>query len=343
MLRKTGAGWVTQQKYQDRGIVYLQNFDIDGTDLKPNHQKALRELVLPQLEQGCSLTLVGMTDRLGSYQYNKRLSTERIHSVRCFLERMAKKAFRVDQLLASSEDRATTAGMRDNTRGDAFRAVAAVLWPSPQPRKIDPKSIKVPPTPGVPVFTDWGWSVDLAAGLTDLVGAFTSIVFVELLGGFFAVVGPILSGIVALAEADRNARFNGFCEGVWLGMQLLAKQYSDPKLDRLPLDEWPHLKQPTIPTRRGDLVHHRFGKLVHEGRNEGARYVYEYVRQMERKPVAVTLRGVRQKRRIGGRLMLRALYVKKGDKVADWMKSQVDDELKKRGIGPWPLGGPKKR
>lgn len=242
MLRRTGEGWVNHGTYDRRAILYLQNFDIDGTEVKPLHQKALKDLIVPRLEDGCSITLVGMADRLGSYQYNLKLSARRADSVLQFLRRQTQKGFRVQQQLADSERRAASRGMRDNTRGDEFRAVAVVLWPNPQPRKIDPKGIKLPPTPGVPIFSNWGPIFDGAAGFVALIAAFSSAAFVTLLDGFFGVVGPIIAGIVALAEADRNARFNGFCQGVWLGMQALADQFKDHKLDQTPLDMWPRMK-----------------------------------------------------------------------------------------------------
>ncbi len=343
MLRRTGEGWINFDQHKKRPILYLQNFDIDGTALKPKHQEALRKGIAPNLENGCSVTLVGMTDRLGSAQYNKQLSVKRADAVLRFLRKNTKNGFRVQQQLAAGERRAASHGMRDNSRGDAYRAVAVVLWPSPQPKKLNPQEIALPETPGVPFFSKYGWILDVAGGVTDAVGIFTSAVFVELLGGFFAVVGPILAGIVTIVEADRNAKFNGYCEGIWLGMQKLADQYKNPKLDETALDEWPHLKQPKIPHRRGDLIHHRYGKLVHEGRNEGAKHVFDFVKKLEREPKEITLHGVKQKRRVGGRLMLRALSKQKGIRVGEWMQGEVAKELDKRKIGPWPLGGPRKR
>src|ERR1035438_2990992 len=89
MFRATGPG-KREDKCSFPGIIHalLYNFDFDDMQgsLKAEHQKFLREKVVPILKNdNGQIWMQGSASRIGAYDYNKKLSDIRVHRVADFL------------------------------------------------------------------------------------------------------------------------------------------------------------------------------------------------------------------------------------------------------------------
>lgn len=67
-------------------------FDFDKATLNEDNQRILEMMVLPSIRANSRVSVIGYTDRIGSDDYNKKLSAERAQTVRLFLQSRAKDA-----------------------------------------------------------------------------------------------------------------------------------------------------------------------------------------------------------------------------------------------------------
>ncbi len=67
-------------------------FEFDKATLTPDNQRILEQSVLPSIKANSTVSIIGYTDRIGSDDYNKKLSRERSTTVQTFLQSRAKDA-----------------------------------------------------------------------------------------------------------------------------------------------------------------------------------------------------------------------------------------------------------
>jgi len=67
-------------------------FDFDKATLNADNQRILEKMVLPAIKANSSVSIIGYTDRIGTEDYNKKLSAERANTVKAFLQSRATDA-----------------------------------------------------------------------------------------------------------------------------------------------------------------------------------------------------------------------------------------------------------
>jgi hypothetical protein len=145
MKRATGPGMIEARPAlhasgERRVGQLLFNFDIDDAAVKPEHQQALEQDVLPLLAiRGARIRLRGTASRSGAASYNQQLSQRRVNAVRDFLIKNGAVLTQFDTSAAVGEDDAKAAGQADGSEDPRFRAVlVTVLIPiSGQPVRFD--------------------------------------------------------------------------------------------------------------------------------------------------------------------------------------------------------------
>lgn len=153
-LKRTGAGKVGLYPTSDgRTHAILYNFDIDGAELKTEHQHFLETQVAPLLTQDGSTIVKGLCSRSGSWKHNNTLSEKRADKVHLFLSRAARRATGIFLLKGLSEDAAEDAGHKDGTENEFFRAVELIVSPARHPGILPPKKQKPKPYP--PKQVNW--------------------------------------------------------------------------------------------------------------------------------------------------------------------------------------------
>lgn len=129
----------------------LYGFAVNSVELKEQHIRWLDEFVVPILEDGGSVSLVGEASRTGSASYNKLLSQRRAQKVLEHLQLQQRTAFsRYDlgSVSAVGELAAKKAGLRDGTEDAFYRAVLVRAWGKPnvpappQPKPDLPKTVR---------------------------------------------------------------------------------------------------------------------------------------------------------------------------------------------------------
>lgn len=122
----------------------LSNFEVNKSTLSKDHKAWLDRHVVPILEAGGSVTLVGLTSRTGSPEHNEELSRERAKSVLVYLRTQAGNSFNHLISLGLGEAPATARGVPDGTEDENDRAVLIFSWekPKPPPPKRPRKPVK---------------------------------------------------------------------------------------------------------------------------------------------------------------------------------------------------------
>ncbi|PID42549.1 MAG: hypothetical protein CSB48_10070 [Proteobacteria bacterium] len=166
MNKPTGPGR-TERRNSPKSLL-LYNFDINGDRLKPEHEAFLRKEVVPVLQRGGSVSLVGLASRSGSASYNQALSERRAKSALAFLQKAVTKKFAVRTLTGFGEDKAKQEGYRDSTEDQRFRSVVVFVSAA----SIPPVPPKKPPGPKdrvlVVLLENGGIKIDVAAILSKL-------------------------------------------------------------------------------------------------------------------------------------------------------------------------------
>lgn len=67
-------------------------FEFDKSTLTPDNQRILEQNVLPSIKANSTVSIIGYTDRIGSDEYNQKLSRERGATVQTFLSTRARDA-----------------------------------------------------------------------------------------------------------------------------------------------------------------------------------------------------------------------------------------------------------
>ncbi len=134
--RHTGPGR-TEHRANPASLM-LYNYDVDGSRMKPEHEAELRHSVIPKLNVGGSVSIVGLASRSGSMAHNDKLSLDRANHVFEFLNRNVHRGLRARLVQGFGERKAKQEGYRDGTEDERFRSVLLFVSTGPVPP---------PPTP----------------------------------------------------------------------------------------------------------------------------------------------------------------------------------------------------
>jgi hypothetical protein len=139
-LIRTGRGVVTIDPRAPTGGIraVMSNFDIDGADVKPEHQTFLRTRVIPiMVGPAARCWLQGSASRSGPDAHNQALSERRANAVQAFLVANGVQASRINAS-AVGESQANPARL-ENAPDRAVAVLAAPLYrppPPPPPRPV---------------------------------------------------------------------------------------------------------------------------------------------------------------------------------------------------------------
>ena len=216
------------------------------------------------------------------------------------------------------------------------------------------------PNPNNPVLEWAGKTLDTLGFAGSMIDLIFDFVLADVFGNILAVISTILSLPAAWDSADRKAKFNGYCSGFWNAMQDMADAFKSDALDSLirvsitPPDAgnpvgpasnipvtWPTIPQPAphiTSLNEASLMESERQNRV--GEREGCQKAYDYIMGLERNPqtLAWFQDGHNYKVDATGKVMLRLLYKgAKGQGVASLIRSRINEELKKKGQGEWPI------
>ncbi len=340
MPRPTGPGRSERLPGPPRPGLLIYNFDIDGDQLKPEHQEFLRQEVVPVLRRGGSVSIAGLASRSGTVSHNQALSRRRAENTLVFLEHVIPTGFLSRQVIAFGERRAAWEGQRDGTEDDRFRSVVLYV----EERSVPPPD--VPPVIDVtPTLPDEG-VLDSVAHILEVLGkvGLGAEIFVGGALGFGAgLVGLAADALIAFAElplawaaGDREARYLGKRRGLRNAMQDMANAFSSPALDAIPEARWPPVPRPAphlSPVSEASLL--ESDRQARQGEREGCSMAYDVVMRMERtrREQTVMIRGRRMRIRFTGRMYLRFMasaYPREGA-VADAVEVEINRRLRAQG------------
>jgi hypothetical protein len=142
------------------------NFDVNQSQLKPEHEEWLKYAVIPYLKRGGSVAMGGLASRTGSAEHNKGLSQRRIDSVLSSLRRESPN-FAVRVQIALGESGAEIAGARDNSEDERWRGVLLSVWVRPSPPPPPPIPQRSAPEPVMVerrVYANFIWKFTMKGG-----------------------------------------------------------------------------------------------------------------------------------------------------------------------------------
>ena len=145
MSKSTGPGR-TEHRTSPKSLL-LYNFDINGDQLKAEHETFLRKEVVPVLQRGGSVSLVGLASRSGSHSHNLALSERRAHNTLAFLRKAVPSGFAARQVAGFGESKAEQEGYRDGSEDERFRSVVVFTSLSPTPPVPPKKNVVTPEKP----------------------------------------------------------------------------------------------------------------------------------------------------------------------------------------------------
>lgn len=176
MSKPTGPGR-TEHRTSPKSLL-LYNFDIDGDQLKAEHEAFLRREVVPILQRGGSVSLVGLASRSGSESHNLSLSERRAHNTLAFLRKAVSSKFAAREVTGFGESKAQQEGYRDGSENERFRSVIVFVSPAPTPPDPPKKHDITPEKPTTPfgpkdrtlvvLLENGGIEIDVAAILLKL-------------------------------------------------------------------------------------------------------------------------------------------------------------------------------
>ena len=114
-------------------VVRLSHFKIGSHTLHHAHLPFLRSEVIPVLDKGGSILLMGMASRSGSAATNQALSQRRTDEVLRNLRTLTKVNFKVVVNTGVGELAAQAENVRDGNEDPYWRAVQIVYWDKPEP------------------------------------------------------------------------------------------------------------------------------------------------------------------------------------------------------------------
>ncbi len=212
-------------------VVRLSHFNIGSHGLHPDHLAFLTSSVVPVLDKGGSILLMGMASRSGSAASNQALSQRRNDEVLKRLRSISRANFKVNQSVAVGEEAARDAKVADGKEDPYWRAVQIVYWGNPEP---PPPPSGVPPTEKVDVkalaemlgleehdlnrlFNQYNWTIDGVLNVVGLIGEFAPIAIVaaeiiSVAGLFLGMITQFVGFFAYLARLDQEdgIRFGTF-------------------------------------------------------------------------------------------------------------------------------------
>jgi hypothetical protein len=176
MSKPTGPGR-TEYRTSPKSLL-LYNFDINGDQLKAEHEIFLRKEVVPVLQRGGSVSLVGLASRSGADSHNLALSERRAHNTLAYLRKAVPGAFAAREVTGFGESKAEQEGYRDGSEDERFRSVIVFTSSAPTPpdppkkHDVTPEKPKVPLGPKdrvlVVLLENGGIEIDITAILMEL-------------------------------------------------------------------------------------------------------------------------------------------------------------------------------
>jgi hypothetical protein len=148
MSKFTGPGR-TEHRTSPKSLL-LYNFNINGDQLKAEHEAFLRKEVVPILQRGGSISLVGLASRSGSDSHNLALSEKRAHNTLAFLRKVVPGKFAAREVTGFGESKAKQEGYRDGSEDERFRSVIVFVSPAPTPPDPPKKHDIAPEKPKQP-------------------------------------------------------------------------------------------------------------------------------------------------------------------------------------------------
>jgi len=231
-------------------------------------------------------------------------------------------------------------GTDDNVESALWRAVVINAWN---------RALPPPAPPGVGVtFNNSTWAdtagkvLDVAGGLLgiiDLAVDIADLTAVRSATGVGGLVIGVIQDIVAMpliwASTDALAETNGEIQEAADAIQDMADQFSDDKLEKTPVSQWPAVKVPDLHTPANPKPN-AFQEVWRSGQSQGRQKAAQQVIDLEQNPKLITLPDGKNIR-MSGRLWLRVVpKAFKDNAGVEIVIKPANEELRKRGRPPFP-------
>jgi hypothetical protein len=332
--------------------VLFYNFGKNSDIVKYEHLNGLVRHIAPVLDQGGSVTLIGMASRTGPEGFNVRLSRARAASMLSALARIVGdrgKAAHAKLGISEGSANAARAGNAPGFENPRFRAVsitAALSSDPPDPQLPDGYSdVDTSDLPSVTVgdFMDrFGVAegfVSTTVSIAELISEAGWVVIAAewfpVIDGVFLVIGFIWT----FKEADDLAHFNGWARGFMDAWQDMASTYSDRKLDPHHPENWPDIPKPSPHFQYNvpDSALTASDQEARRGMREGADAAYKAVQNLEQNPKDLKVPKTNEIIKGTGKVTLWWIYqARKGD-VSGAVLEAINKKLHEKGKGDWPL------
>ena len=327
--------------------VLLYNFEVGSNTVKSEHMRALLQKVVPLLDGGGSVTIVGMASYTGHEKVNVDLSKRRAQATLNTLSRTVAdtgKSAKVKVGVSRGWANAAASGEKYGTEDSRFRSVLVTAWLLPDPPPAPPDLSNMVPLPDMPPTLGDAFDklsvgeagVSTAFSIAEL---FTGAAFVSVAT---TVVMPILDSIftilslpIAWIAAGKLAHFNGWVRGFTDSMQEMAQTYQDPKLDPAKSDTWPALPHP-VPHFEWNVPDSQLTADQQEdrgGRREGCDKAFEAIQGLDANPkdVSAQVNGKEVKFKMTGKALLWTLWQTTKGRVGAKFLEQINKKLREQG------------
>lgn len=344
--------------------VLLYDYESGKPNVKSAHIACMLSKVMPLLNKGGSLTVIGMASMFGNEASNKTLSEQRARQVLSFLNQRAGTVLRARLVKASVSGTGTDTAKKQleapGSDNERYRSVYIHAWIKKDPPDLPKPDTKLPdgdeflksitgtdiPQPDQGVLGGIG-GLDLAGRTFDGLGAVGTVVdlgaqiagsvaaatVASLLSAGLGIVSTVLGLFDSWANAYDPAKFNGKCQGFWDAMQDMADQYKSPSLDTTPLSSWPALKKPVPHVGKGPAAFQSEG-VWREGQTAGCDGAYTAILGMENNPKDLKVKLAGKEEKMTGRIFLRLLSRSKGNQVDQYFFNYINGMLKQAGKKP---------
>jgi hypothetical protein len=348
MSKYTGPGQLDNIGGPRKLLLY--NFDVDGDNLKPEHQAALRQMVVPRLSTGGSVAIIGLASRTGSYGHNQRLSERRARNVFSFLQANVPGGnFPVKGFTASGKQvsgptgwgelKAKDEGERNGTEDRRFRAVCIVLGDgqrTPDPIGVFPdlKELSVDFSGGsldtaAKVLDTAGKILDTISSAGGVVGLAVEAAMFEVVNTAIGVVATIIGLPGVWLSGNVLAQKNGFITGFSTAMEEMAAKFDDYDLRDLPENKWPAVPHPRPKFALPDSQVTVAERSANEGIRNGYEKAWLMITTMDKKPQEFTalLKGKKLSVKMSGRALLYLLQQKFRSDVKSQVRRIIEAKL----------------
>lgn len=362
----TGTGLYLPREWKGEFRVLFYNFDINGTEAKPDYNGLIDHTICPLLNDGWTATVLGLASTTYNREWNFHLSRLRALSVADRI--VSGMSFRTPNPLAPSrpaihtgwtvdlqtarrddaglrniswngKDTALRWGVPDNIESSYWRGAIVDVWDRATPPPVT-RLMDIVNQPGLP---DLGGSF-----LPDALQFLDEAAWIEGLAladfiPFADIVIQIIDTLAALPAAwltgDKLAYQNGEIEGYNEAMQDMADAFGDRTLDGKPESTWPAIPRPqphstVIP--QASVSQQKW----QDGQRSGCDKAYKQVQDMDRAPKMATLKGrdgTERRRRLTGKLWLHWMKLKYRNDILGFLIKQWNDYLTSNGHTKWPM------